>query len=127
MTVTTKTRRAARQATGHPLKSPLAVASELPAPAGTGPGNAAAAPPARSEPPPRQLQLSEFADHLRSINTRDGRPYEESTTSTHVYPAKALDRWMTAKGTHEDFTPVDTALLKRYFRDYHSKARPGRD
>jgi hypothetical protein len=71
--------------------------------------------------PPRALQLSEFSDHLRTINSREGRPYEESTISTYMYPAKALDAWMTASGIEGDFTAVDTAVLNRYFRDYYGK------
>jgi DDE superfamily endonuclease len=114
------TRRAARRATGRPLKSPLAVASGYPAP-GPAPDSAAATPAARPELPPRELQLTEFADHLRTINNRDGHPYEESTISTYVYPAKALDRWITAKEIDGDFTGVDTAMLNRYFRDYYNE------
>jgi integrase/recombinase XerD len=118
MTVTT-TRRAARRAAGRPLKSPLAVS------AGPGPESAAAAPSAQPDLPPRELQLSEFADHLRSINNRDGRPYEEGTINTYLYPAKALDRWMAANGIDGDFTRVDTAMLNRYFRDYYNERGQG--
>ncbi|HXL89459.1 MAG TPA: site-specific integrase [Streptosporangiaceae bacterium] len=124
MTVTT-TRRTAHRAAGRPLKSPLAVASGYPAAARPDPESAAAATTARSELPPRELQLTEFADHLRTINNRDGRPYEESTISTYVYPAKALDRWMAAKQTDGDFTRVDTAMLNRYFRDYYNEHGQG--
>jgi hypothetical protein len=123
MTVTT-TRRA-RRATGRPLKSPLAVAGGHPAPAGPDLERAAAAATARPDLPPRELQLSEFSDYLRSINNRDGRPYEESTISTYVYPAKALDRWMAAREIDADFTSVDTAMLNRYFRDYYNERGQG--
>ena len=121
----TSTRRAIRRAADRPLKSPLAVAGGYPAPAGPLPGSAAAAAPARPELPPRELQLSEFADHLRSINSREGRPYEESTISTYVYPAKALDRWMAANDIDGDFTQIDTAMLNRYFRDYYHERGQG--
>ena len=49
-------------------------------------------------PDPRSVTLDEFDDHLRTVNNRDGRPYEEATIHAYVYPAKALDAWMTANG-----------------------------
>ena len=79
----------------------------------------------RPELPPRALQISEFSDYLRTVNSREGRPYEESTISTYVYPAKALDAWMTANGIDGGFTAVNTALLNRYFRDYYRKRGQG--
>jgi hypothetical protein len=121
MPVTT-TRRATRSVSGRPLKTPLAVTAGYPAPAGPLPESAAAVTPVRPELPRRELQLSEFADHLRSINSRESRPYEESTISTLVYPAKALGRHPAANGIAGDFTAVDTAMFNRYFRDYYTTA-----
>ena len=104
-------------------RSPLAAATQslLPpicVPAGTGPVPSQAA-------DPRSLTLAEFADYLRTVNNRDGRPYEEATIHAYVYPAKALDVWMTANGLDGDFTTVDTALLNRYFREYYQTRGQG--
>jgi hypothetical protein len=65
------------------------------------------------------VSLAEFRDHLRTVNNRAGRPYQEATISAYLSPAKALDAWMTAHGIDGDFTAVDTALLNRYFRAYY--------
>ena len=72
-----------RTATPHrprrgPLRSPLAAATQSPLPsiclpAGTGP-----APSQPTAANPRSLTLAEFGDYLRTINNRDGRPYEDS-------------------------------------------------
>ncbi len=62
----------------------------------------------------RQATLAEFEDHLRTINNRDGRPYEERTIEAYLVPEKNLDAWLTAKGIHGDFTVADTTLLNRY-------------
>ena len=70
-------------------------------------------------------QMADLAEHLRSITNRWGRPYEEITINTHVYPAKALDAWMTAQGIDGDFAAVDTATLNRYFRDYYRRHGQG--
>jgi hypothetical protein len=78
-------------------------------------------------PQPRSLTLAEFRDYLRTVNSRDGRPYEDATINAYLYPAKALDAWMTEKRLDGDFTTVDTALLNRYFREYfHTTARAAR-
>ena len=105
-------------ATGRPLKSPLA------APPGPGASTTAGrtglvTAESRLNLLPRARQMADLAEHLRSITNRWGRPNEESTISTYVYPAKALDAWMTAQDIDGDFTVVDTAMLNRYFRDYH--------
>ena len=74
---------------------------------------------------PRSVTLEEFGDYLRTVNNRDGRPYEDATINAYVYPAKALDAWMTANGLDGDFTTVDTALLNRYFREYQQARGQG--
>lgn len=106
-----------------PLRSPLAAAPHSPSAAsrsGAGPGRAAAH---AAVPDPRSVTLDEFDEYLRTVNNTDGHPYEEATINAYVYPAKALDAWMTANGLDGDFTTVDTALLNRYFREYY-QARP---
>jgi hypothetical protein len=65
------------------------------------------------------VTVAEFQDHLRTVNSRDGRPYHDATTSAYLFPARALDAWMTAHGIDGDFTAVDTLLLNRYFREYY--------
>jgi hypothetical protein len=70
-------------------------------------------------PEPRAVTLDEFGDYLRTVTNRDGHPYEEATIGAYVYPAKALDAWLTAHGYDGDFTTVSTALLNEYFRDYY--------
>jgi integrase/recombinase XerD len=113
------TRTAARPQ-GQPLKSPLAA-----------PGaylNVQTNPLGRTDRadlPSRRRQISDLAEHLRSITNRWGRPFEENTISTYTYPAKALDAWMTEKGIDGDFTTVDTAMLNRYFRDYYQRHGQG--
>jgi integrase/recombinase XerD len=100
------------------LKSPLAAAASAPT-------VASAAPPmpgssqARAQLSDRESTIAEFEDYLRTVNNRDGRPYEEKTIGTYTAPAKNLDRWLSANGTDGDFTDVDTTLLNRYFREYY--------
>jgi integrase/recombinase XerD len=67
----------------------------------------------------RESTLAEFEGYLRTVNHRDGRPYEEKTISVYSVPAKNLDGWLTGNGIDGDFTVVDTALLNRYFREYY--------
>jgi hypothetical protein len=43
----------------------------------------------------RAATLAEFEDYLRTVNNRDGRPYEEKTISNYAGPGKNLDAWMT--------------------------------
>jgi hypothetical protein len=84
-----------------PLKSPLAVPSGtaavpvLPTDAAGAAGTGAT--------------LAEFEDYLRTINSRDGRPYEEKTIVSYVGPGKNLDAWMTGNGTGGDFTVHEAA------------------
>ena len=101
------------------LRSPLAAATQslpppicLPADTGPAPSQSAAA-------DPRSLTLAEFGDYLPTINNRDGRPYQDTSINAYVFPAKALDAWMTANSLDGDFTTVDTAMLNRYFREYY--------
>lgn len=67
----------------------------------------------------REATLAEFEDYLRTVNSREGRPYEEKTISNYTGPGKNLDRWMTASGIDGDFTVLDTVTLNRYFREYY--------
>ena len=108
-----------------PLRSPLAAAPHSPSAAirpGASPDRAAAH---AAVPDPRSVTLDEFDEYLRTVNNRDGRPYEEATIHAYVYPAKALDAWMTASGLGGDFTTVDTAMLNRYFREYYQARGQG--
>jgi hypothetical protein len=63
--------------------------------------------------------LAEFEDYLRTVNNRDGRPYEEKTIINYVGPGKNLDAWMTGNGIDGDFTVLDVRTLNRYFREYY--------
>lgn len=67
----------------------------------------------------RNATLAEFEDYLRTVNNRDGRPYEDKTISNYVGPGKNLDAWMTAIELDGDFTALDVATLNRYFREYY--------
>jgi site-specific recombinase XerD len=114
-----------RRAAGRPLKSPLAVASDRSRPP-------AAAAPDDDGPVPspialsdRQATLAEFEDYLRTVNNRDGRPYEEKTINAYVAPGRHLDKWLTANGINGDFTVADTALLNKYFREYYLERGQG--
>jgi site-specific recombinase XerD len=97
------------------MKSPLASSRPGPAPAGPGSVPAAARHPG---PEPRAATLAEFADYLRTVTSRDGRPFQPATVSTYVFAGRALDRWMTAAEVKGDFTEADTPMLNRFFRDY---------
>ena len=107
-----------RRAPGRGLKSPLAVpgAPAAASPATSGPLGLA---PERAALSDREATLAEFQGYLRTVNNRDGRPFEEKTITAYSDPAKSLDRWMTANGIDGDFTGVDTATLNRYFREYY--------
>ncbi len=88
-----------------PLRSPLAAAPHSPLTA-TPPGASPDRPAAHAAAPdPRSVTLDEFGDYLRTVNNRDGRPYEEATINAYVFPAKALDAWMTASGLDGDSPP----------------------
>ena len=66
----------------------------------------------------RDASIADFCDYLRTTNNRNGRPYEEATVENYVFAARALDRWMSAKGIDGDFTAADTAMLNHFLRDY---------
>ena len=66
------------------LRSPLAAATQSPLPpicppADTGPAPSQLAADARS------LTLAEFGHYLRTINNRDGWPYEDTTINAYVF------------------------------------------
>jgi hypothetical protein len=115
--MTTPTTRS-RRAPGHALKSPLAAPGQA-AQADVVSAASALAASVRSPLTDRESTPAEFEGHLRTVNNRDGRPYEEKTISAYPVPAKNLDGWLTANGVAGDFTAVDTALLNRYFREYY--------
>jgi hypothetical protein len=73
----------------------------------------------------RGATLAEFEDYLRTVNSRDGRPYEEKTIVNYVGAGKNLDAWMTGNGIVWDFTVLDVPALNRYFRDYYLKHGQG--
>jgi hypothetical protein len=108
-TPSTRSRRRPERA----LKSPLAVAapvSRQDVSIGTAAQASAAAVTRLTD---RESTLAEFEDYLRTVNNRDGRPYEEKSIISYVGPGKNLDVWMAANGIDGDFTDVDTALLNR--------------
>ena len=113
-----------RRAAGRALKSPLAVPGTAAASHDPAPGSLALAP-ARTALTDREETLAEFQGYLRTVNNRDGRPYEQRTITAYSDPAKSLDRWMTANGIDGDFTVVDTATLNRYFREYYLEQDQG--
>jgi integrase/recombinase XerD len=107
-----------------PLKSPLAVPSG-PSAVPVLPADAAGAAGTGAVLSERGATLAEFEDYLRTVNNRDGRPYEEKTIVSYVRPGKNLDAWMTGNGMDGDFTVLDAATLNRYFRDYHREHGQG--
>jgi hypothetical protein len=72
MTITAATSR--RRVPGHPLKSSLAVAGGYRSPE-AGPAVDAAPGLASAVLSDREATLAEFEDHLRTVNSREGRPY----------------------------------------------------
>ena len=115
--MTTSTTRGGRTP-GRVLKSPLAVPGGFPpSPAG---GSGALAPASGRAPlADREATIAEFQGHLRTVNNRDGRPFEEKTSLPTRTRPRAWTGWMTANKVSGDFTVVDVAMLKRYFRDYY--------
>src|SRR5258708_7836623 len=108
-----------RRAPSRPLKSPLAVAGDYAGPRRITPEEhtmPASGGVLRRE---REATLAEFEDYLRTVNNRDGRPYEERSIEAYVAPGKHLDKWLTSQGIDGDSTATDTELLNRYFREYH--------
>jgi site-specific recombinase XerC len=113
-----------RNAALRPLKSPLAVASGSALPDAA--GGTGTVPPARGVGvTERGVTLAEFEEYLRTVNNQDGRPYAEMTINAYVAPARHLDAWLTKEGIDGDFTVADTALLNRYFREYHLERGQG--
>jgi integrase/recombinase XerD len=111
-------RPASERSAKRPLKSPLAALSgvstfpALPPDGGAQSGGTVGL-------SDRHATLAEFEDYLRTVNNRDGRPYEQRTIDSYVGPGKNLDAWMTATGIDGDFTALDAATLNRYFRGYY--------
>src|ERR1700729_2030222 len=114
--MTTPTTRG-RRTPARTLKSPLA------APAHATQADVVTAAPAQktasvqSPPTDPESTLAEFEGFLRTVNNRDGRPYEEKTISVYSVPAKNLDGWLTANSIDGDFSVAGTARLNRYFRE----------
>ena len=115
--MTTPTTRG-RRIPARTLKSPLAAPGHA-TQADVVTAASALAASVRSPLTDRESTLAEFEGYLRTVNNRDGRPYEEKTISVYSVPAKNLDGWLTANGIEGDFTAVDTSLLNRYFREYY--------
>jgi hypothetical protein len=97
---------AARRRAGQPMKSPLAAHSRgtthgrVPELAGSATQGIS-----RAEAGPRAVTLADYADYLRTTNTRKGRPYEEKTVENYFFfsfAGKALDTWMTGQGIDGD-------------------------
>jgi len=89
-----------------PLKSPLAMPSGAP----VAPANYPSAVFGRVVLSDRNATLAEFEDYLRTVNNRDGRPYEEKTISNYVGPGKNLDgrppRHWPRPGRHDRHGPL---------------------
>jgi integrase/recombinase XerD len=111
-------RPAPARSTTAPLKSPLAVPSGTAA-APVRPSDADGTVLAGAVLSDRDATLAEFEDYLRTVNNRDGRPYEEKTIVNYVGPGKNLDTWMTDTEIDGDFTVLDVPALNRYFREYY--------
>ena len=65
------------------------------------------------------MMISEFEQWLRSRTNKQKRAFHEDTILAYAKAARALDTWMTEHDVDGDFTACDTALLNRFFRDYH--------
>ena len=88
MTTTTARRRSTPV---RALKSPLAVPG-VSAAAASGPHGALAFAPCHADLSEREATLAEFQGYLRTVNSRDGRPFEEKTIAVYCSPVKSLDR-----------------------------------
>ena len=113
---TSHPRPSARPAARSRARSPF---QALPLPSHDPAHGSLASAPGRAALTDREATLAEFQGYLRTVNNRDGRPFEEKTITAYSDPAKSLDRWMTANRIDGDFTVVDTAALNRYFREYY--------
>ena len=98
----TATMTALADAVGEPAAADILLA------AGRRPGGPVTAPELR------RMQISEFADWLRSRTNRNKRPFQEASIAAYTDAARALDRWMTAQDIDGDFTAGDTAMLNRF-------------
>ncbi|GAB2829169.1 tyrosine recombinase XerC [Streptomyces chlorus] len=67
----------------------------------------------------RAAMLSEYAVHLRTVNNKHGRPYQEKTVRTYSEAVRTLEAWMTRERLEGDFTGLDTATLNNFFRAYY--------
>jgi integrase/recombinase XerD len=105
--IPTRTRKSPLAAPGHAAQADAVTAAS------------ALAASVRSPLTDRESTLAEFEGYLRTVNNRDGRPYEEKTISVYSVPAKNLDGWLTANGIEGDFMVIDPPLLNRYFREYY--------
>jgi hypothetical protein len=76
-----------RRAAGRPLKSPLAVAAGHSRPPAASAAYDDSPVPSRIVLSDRRATLAEFEDYLRTVNNRDGRPYEEKTINAYAAPA----------------------------------------
>jgi integrase/recombinase XerD len=65
------------------------------------------------------MMISGFEQWLRSRTNKQKRAFHEDTILAYAKAARALDTWMTDHDVDGDFTACDTALLNRFFRDYH--------
>jgi hypothetical protein len=72
-----------------------------------------------SPPQLRLMMIGEFEQWLRSCINKEKRPFQEETVLAYAKAARALDTWMTNHHVDGNFTACDTALLNRFFRDYH--------
>src|SRR5512146_458692 len=73
----------------------------------------------------RAMQVSEFAQWLRSRTNQEKRPFQEETITAYKVAARALDAWMTTREMDGDFTACDTATLNLFFRDYNAAHAQG--
>jgi integrase/recombinase XerD len=100
---------------GRPRKSPLRLAAAVE------PSFPLRQPNSRLSPEQlRAMMISEFEQWLRSRTNQEKRPFHEETIVAYAKAARALAAWMTAKKIDGDFTACDTAVLNRFFRDYHA-------
>ncbi|MET7296327.1 tyrosine-type recombinase/integrase [Streptomyces griseoloalbus] len=67
----------------------------------------------------RASMLSEYAIHLRTVNNKHGRPYQEKTVRTYSEAVRTLEAWMTRERLQGDFTGLTTATLNTFFRAYY--------
>ena len=85
------------------------------------PGLAAVRPAAEVTPQQvRQMQVSEFAEWLRTQTNKHKRPFQEQTILGYSEAARVLDRWMAGHSVDGDFTACDVPMLNEFFADYHA-------